>query len=53
MRWAAPDPDTTTRDMQLAVPPGRALAPISNEEIDLAVAEIRRRIPFDPNGASS
>ena len=23
------------------------------EEIDLAVAEIRRRIPFDPNGASS
>ena len=53
MRWEAPDPDTATRDMQLAVPPERALAPISDEEIDLAVAEIRRRIPFDPNGASS
>jgi PPM family protein phosphatase len=53
MRWEAPDPDSATLDSQRAVPPGRALAPISNEEIDLAVAEIRRRIPFDPNGASS
>lgn len=53
MRWAAPDPDTATRDMLLAVPPGRALARFSDEEIDHAVAEIRRRIPFDPNGASS
>jgi serine/threonine protein phosphatase PrpC len=53
MRWEAPDPDSPTRDMLLAVPPGRALAPISDEEIDSAVAEIRRRIPFDPNGASS
>ena len=52
MRWEAPDPDTVTRDMLLAVPPDRELAPISNEEIDLAVAEIRRRIPFDPTGAS-
>jgi serine/threonine protein phosphatase PrpC len=53
MRWGAPDPDTATRDMSLAVPAERALAPISDEEMNLAVAEIRRRIPFDPNGASS
>jgi serine/threonine protein phosphatase PrpC len=53
MRWEAPDPDSATRDLSRAVPPGRALAPISDEEIERAVAEIRRRIPFDPNGASS
>jgi PPM family protein phosphatase len=53
MSWGAPDPDTATRDMSLAVPAERALPPISDEEIELAVAEIRRRIPFDPNGASS
>lgn len=53
MRWQAPDPDSPTRDMLLAVPPERALVPISDEEIDRAVDEIRRRIPFDPNGASS
>ena len=53
MRWGVPDPDTVTRDMSLCVPEDRALPPISDEEIDLAVAEIRRRIPFDPNGASS
>jgi len=53
MRWEAPDPDSATLDGQRAVPPGRALVPISDEEIDIAVAEIRRRIPFDPNGASS
>ena len=52
MRWEAPDPDTVTRDMLRAVPPGRELADFSDEEIDLAVAEIRRRIPFDPAGAS-
>jgi serine/threonine protein phosphatase PrpC len=53
MRWEAPDPDSATLDGQRAVPPGRALPPISDEEIDRAVAEIRRRIPFNPNGASS
>ncbi len=53
MRWGAPDPDTVTRDMSLAVPPERALAAISDEEMDRAVAEIRRRIPYNPNGASS
>jgi len=53
MRWAAPDPDTVTRDMLLAVPPERVLVPISDEELNLAVAEIRRRIPYHPNGASS
>jgi serine/threonine protein phosphatase PrpC len=53
MRWGAPDPDSVTRDMLRAVPPGRALAPITDEEIDLAVAEIRRRIPFNPSGVSS
>lgn len=53
MRWAAPDPDIATIDMQLAATPGRALVPMSDKEIDLAVAEIRRRISFDSNGASS
>jgi serine/threonine protein phosphatase PrpC len=53
MRWGAPDPDTATRDMSLAVPAERALTQISDEEMNLAVAEIRRRIPYNPNGASS
>lgn len=53
MRWGAPDPDTATRDMMLAVPAEQALVRISDEEMDRAVAEIRRRIPFKSNGASS
>lgn len=53
MRWGVSDPDTVTRDMSLGVPADRALVPISDEEMDRAVAEIRRRIPFTPNGASS
>ena len=53
MRWGAPDPDTATRDMSLAVPAERALVPISDEEMNLAVAEIRRLIPYNPHGASS
>ena len=53
MRWGAPDPDTATRDMMRAVPADRALVPISDEEMELAVTEIRRRIPFNSNGASS
>jgi serine/threonine protein phosphatase PrpC len=53
MRWELPDPDSATLDGQRAVPPGRELADFSDEEIELAVAEIRRRIPFTPNGASS
>ena len=53
MRWGVPDPDTVTRDMKRGVPAGRALVPISDEEMNLAVAEIRRRIPYNPNGASS
>ena len=52
MRWEAPDPDSATRDKQRAVPPERELAAFSDEELDLAVAEIRRHIPFDPAGAS-
>ncbi len=52
MRWEAPDPDSATRDRQRAVPPERELAAFSDEELDLAVAEIRRHIPFDPAGAS-
>jgi hypothetical protein len=52
MRWEAPDPDSRTRDRQRAVPPERELAAFSDEELDLAVAEIRRHIPFDPAGAS-
>jgi hypothetical protein len=39
--------------MSRAVPAERALTPISDEEMNLAVAEIRRRIPYNPNGASS
>lgn len=53
MRWGSPDLDTVTRDMSLGVPAERPLTPISDEEMDLAVSEIRRRIPFNPNGASS
>jgi hypothetical protein len=53
MRWQVSDPDSITLDGQRAVPPGRELATFSDEEIELAVAEIRRRIPFTPNGTSS
>ena len=53
MRWEAPDPDTVTLDVMLGVPEERALVPISDEEIDRAVAEIRRRFRYNPNGASS
>lgn len=53
MRWEVPDPDSTTLDGQRAVPRGRELATFSDEEIELAVAEIRRRVPFTLNGTSS
>lgn len=51
MRWG--DPDAASRDMSLAVLAEPALTPVSDEEINLAVAEIRRRIPYHPSGASS
>lgn len=54
MRWAAPDPDAHTQNLRPDAPPQQqAHVPISDEEIEHAVAEIRRRMPYTPNGASS
>lgn len=52
MRWEAPDPDGDTLKLNqgdcAAAPP----TPISDEEIDRAIAEIRRRLPQTTNGAA-
>ena len=53
MRWEAPDPDAQTLNQRPDAPPEQAVAPLSDEEIDNAVAEIRRRMPYTPTGASS
>lgn len=55
MRWEAPDPDkhTDTLDRRPAAQKRTAEAPISDEDLELAIAAIRRRIPHTPNGASS
>ena len=55
MRWEAPDPDTDTDidDRRSAVQKVTAEGPISDEDIETAIAAIRRRIPLTPNGASS
>jgi len=52
MRWQAPDPDQHTLDMNPDVQPAQVVAAISDAEIEHAIAEIRRRIPHNPNGAS-
>jgi serine/threonine protein phosphatase PrpC len=52
MRWEAPDPDGDTvklRDVDHAATP---LPPISDEDIDRAVADIRSRLPYTPNGVT-
>ncbi|OHC61715.1 MAG: hypothetical protein A3H93_12175 [Rhodocyclales bacterium RIFCSPLOWO2_02_FULL_63_24] len=53
MRWTAPDPDVDTLNLKSAGPQSQADAPISDAEIEHAIAEIRRRIPRSPTGASS
>ncbi|MDP2135566.1 MAG: protein phosphatase 2C domain-containing protein [Sulfuritalea sp.] len=53
MRWTAPDPDAHTRNLRPDAPQQQAQVPISDDEIERAVAEIRRRMPYTPNGASS
>jgi len=50
MRWKAPDPAALPRQPAPAEP---LAAPISDAELDSAIAEIRRRNPHIPNGASS
>jgi serine/threonine protein phosphatase PrpC len=52
MRWEAPDPDGNTLDLTPAAPGEQADAPISDAEIELAIAAIRRRMP-PTNGTSS
>ena len=47
MRWEEPDPTA------IVGKPTPAADPISDEEIEGAIAELRRRIPHTPNGASS
>ncbi|MCM2309189.1 MAG: protein phosphatase 2C domain-containing protein [Sulfuritalea sp.] len=53
MRWEAPDPDAHTLNLRPDALPATVAAPLSDEEIDDAVAEIRRRMPYTPTGASS
>jgi len=53
MRWEAPDPDAHTLNQRPDAPSELVTAPISDEEIESAVAEIRRRMPYTPTGASS
>jgi serine/threonine protein phosphatase PrpC len=55
MRWEAhdPDADTNTLDRRPAEQKTATETPISDEDIENAIATIRRRIPLTPNGASS
>ena len=53
MRWEAPDPDAHTLNLRPDAVAQNSAVPISDEEIDEAVAEIRRRMPYTPNGVSS
>ena len=53
MRWEATDPAEIPRNLTPAAPPEPLAAPISDAEIERAIAEIRRRVPHPPNGASS
>lgn len=53
MRWQAPDPDVNTLNLNGAGPHSQADAPVSDAEIEQAIAEIRRRIPRSPTGATS
>ncbi|WP_310450695.1 protein phosphatase 2C domain-containing protein [Sulfuritalea sp.] len=48
MRWEAPDPDAHTLNLRPDALPTNVAAPISDEELDDAVAEIRRRMPYTP-----
>jgi serine/threonine protein phosphatase PrpC len=46
MRWDAPNPDADTLNLRPDAPRRLLLAPISDEDIETAVADIRRRIPY-------
>jgi hypothetical protein len=46
MRWEAPDPDALGARKAHE-------APVSDVDIEQAIAQIRRRNPHKPNGASS
>ena len=52
MRWGASDPVANTFDLTPEEVPDRACAPPDDKEIERAVAEIRRRMPYNRNGAS-
>jgi serine/threonine protein phosphatase PrpC len=53
MRWEASNPDVVTRNLNPDAGSESVAAPLSNEEIERAIAEIRRRIPLNPNGTTS
>ena len=52
MRWDAPNPDAHTLDQRPDALRRLLLAPISDEDIELAVADIRRRIPYTSRAAA-
>ncbi|MBL8480527.1 MAG: serine/threonine-protein phosphatase [Sterolibacteriaceae bacterium] len=52
MRWDAPNPDSPTINQRPDAPYRLQLAPISDEDIELAVADIRRRIPYTARAAA-
>jgi hypothetical protein len=55
MRWGVSDADVGTHTLERRPVDRRTAAetPISDEDIESAIAAIRRRIPLTPNGASS
>jgi serine/threonine protein phosphatase PrpC len=55
MRWEAPGAgkNSDAHDRKPVAQKIRSEAPVSDEDIELAIAAIRRRIPHTPNGASS
>ena len=53
MRWAAPDPDAHTINLRPGVLHEQHQERISDADIDQAIDEIRRRMPYTPNGVSS
>jgi PPM family protein phosphatase len=52
MRWEASDPDAHTHDLRPDASRRPIQAPLSDDDIERAVAEVRRRIPYTPPGAS-
>ncbi|MDA8256166.1 MAG: protein phosphatase 2C domain-containing protein [Betaproteobacteria bacterium] len=52
MRWTAPDPDAHTVNLRLGVLQEQHQERISDADIDQAIDEIRRRMPYTPHGVS-